>query len=155
MTEFIKASQQTKAEFAKLFADYYEELGCDEDGGHLIEEYIMPDLEAGLLYADLAIKDGNACAFCIYQRDEARNEWNFREGWGDIREIYVAPALRRQGIGRALAERAEKALIEAGAENVYALPADPSSADFFAACGYELTDDVCEELECNVFAKKL
>ncbi|HIR99932.1 MAG TPA: GNAT family N-acetyltransferase [Candidatus Coproplasma avistercoris] len=140
--------------FGKMFADYYDELGCDEDAEHLVREYVLPDLIAGLLRADMIEEDGVPCGFCIYQQDEPGNDWNFKDGWGDIREIYVVMAKRRRGLGRFLLGTAEMRLKEAGAKNVYALPTS-EAADFFAACGYELTDEVCPELECNVFSKPL
>ena len=140
--------------FGKMFADYYDELGCDEDAEHLVREYVLPDLIAGLLRGDMKEEGGEACGVCIYQQDEPGNDWNFKDGWGDIREIYVIMAKRRRGLGRFLLGTAEMRLKEAGAKNVYALPTS-EAADFFAACGYELTDEVCPELECNVFSKPL
>ena len=138
--------------FAKMFCDYYDELDCDEDGEHLVREYILPDLLAGLLKVDLIEDDGALCGFCIYQTDEPGNEWNFKDGWGDIREIYIVMQRRRKGLGKFLLYTAEMRLKEAGAKDIYALP-DDGAVDFFAACGYELSDEVCQELECNVFIK--
>ena len=138
--------------FAKMFCDYYDALGCDEDGEHLVREYILPDLLAGLLKVDLIEDDGALCGFCIYQTDEPGNEWNFKDGWGDIREIYIVMQRRRKGLGKFLLYTAEMKLKEAGAKDIYALP-DDGAVDFFAACGYELSDEVCQELECNVFIK--
>ncbi len=139
--------------FAKMFCDYYDELGCDEDGEHLVREYILPDLLAGLLKVDLIEDDGSLCGFCIYQIDEPGNEWNFKDGWGDIREIYITMQKRGKGLGKFLLYTAEMRLKEAGAMDIYALP-DEDSAGFFAACGYELSDEVCAELGCNVFIKQ-
>ncbi len=138
--------------FADMFAAYYAELGCEDDALHLVKEYVLPDLLAGLLKIDL-IEDGSPCGFCIYQIDRPGNEWNFRDGCGDIREIYILPEHRGKGLGRFLLFTAEMRLKEAGAAEVYALP-DGEACDFFAACGYELTDDVCAELDCNVYEKK-
>lgn len=138
--------------FGKMFADYYDELGCDENTEHLVKEYVLPDLLAGLLRVDLIEEDGAVCGFCIYQTDEPGNDWNFKDGWGDIREIYVTMNRRRRGLGRFLLYTAEMRLKETGTENIYALP-DADAADFFAACGYELTDEECAELDCNVFVK--
>ena len=47
--------------FGKMFADYYDELGCDEDAEHLVREYVLPDLIAGLLRADMIEEDGVPC----------------------------------------------------------------------------------------------
>ena len=32
-----------KAEFERLFSDYYTELECDEDVPHLLADYVIPD----------------------------------------------------------------------------------------------------------------
>ena len=67
-----------------------------------MDEYILPDLLAGLIRIEL-LKDGDTYAgFVIYQKDDIDNEWNFKEGWGDVREIYVIPSKRRKGYGEFL-----------------------------------------------------
>ncbi|MCD8372802.1 MAG: GNAT family N-acetyltransferase [Clostridia bacterium] len=138
--------------FREMFSVYYLELGCEENGGHLADEYVIPDMLAGLLKVDLIEEDGNICGFCIYQIDGDGNEWNFKEGFGDVREIYIEDGRRGRGLGKFLLYTAEMRLKEAGVKQIYTLP-DGDSADFFASCGYELTDEVCDELECNVFVK--
>lgn len=139
--------------FLKLFESYYAELGCDDDAPHLVEEYILPDLLAGLLWVDL-LKDGETYAgFVIYQIDDIDNEWNVREGSGDIREIYVLPSLRRNGLGKFLLYTAEMKLRERGARESYCLPCESAEA-FFTACGYKKTQEFDGELECFVFEKK-
>ena len=152
MVRVFPLNDKYKEIFGKMFADYYEELGCDEDAVHLVDAYIIPDLLAGLLRIDLIEEDDNVCGFCIYQTDEPGNDWNFKDGWGDIREIYIVMSKRRKGLGKFLLYTAEMKLRESGVENIYAL-ADGEAANFFADCGYELTGEECAELECNVFAK--
>ncbi len=142
----------TQKEFERLFTSYYEELGCDDDIPHLLEEYVIPDLKAGLLSIDI-LKEGDVFAgFVIYQTDEINNEWNFKEGWGDIREIYVIPSLRRQGLGKFLLYTAEMKLREAGTEKSYCLPSE-NAEEFFAACGYSKANAYSEELDCFVYEK--
>ena len=139
--------------FKEMFGKYYLELDCEESGDHLAEEYIIPDVICGLVRADILEEDGEICGFCLYQTDSDKRDWNFKAGFGDIREIYIAPEKRRKGLGRFLLYTAEMRLREEGAQQIYTLPDDGASCDFFAACGYELTDEICEELECNVFIK--
>ena len=141
-----------REEFTRLFKDYYTELDCADDVNHLIDEYIIPDILAGLIKADL-LKDGDdIVGFVIYQIDDINNEWNLKEGWGDIREIYVAPSSRRKGLGKFLLYTAEMKLKEAGAEKAYCLPYE-EAVPFFTACGYNQTQEYCEELDCPVFEK--
>lgn len=137
--------------FEKLFADYYNELGCDDDTAHLTDEYIIPDLLAGLINVELIYEDRPA-GFVIRQIDDIDNEWCFREGWGDVREIYIAPDFRRRGLGKFLLYTAELKLREAGAEKAYCLPVK-GSEEFFAACGYAKTDEYDEEFDCFVYEK--
>ena len=138
--------------FEKLFKDYYAELGCSDDTAHLVDEYILPDMLAGLLHIDLIEDEGEISGFVIYQIDDITNEWNLKEGWGDIREIYIIPSRRKQGLGKFLLYSAEMKLKEAGAEKAYCLPYE-SSTPFFTACGYADSLEYCEDLDCNIFIK--
>lgn len=141
-----------KDNFIQLFNDYYAELDCGEDVPRLVNEYILPDLLAGLISIDL-IKDGDVFAgFIIYQIDDIDNDWNFMEGWGDVREIYITPSLRRAGLGKFILFTAEMKMKERGADKAYALPT-PQTEQFFIHCGYEKTEAYDDELECYVFEK--
>ena len=140
------------AEFEKLFCDYYKELGCEDDCEHLLKEYIIPDMLAGLIKIDVLRSDGVLSGFVIYQIDDIDNDWNFKEGWADIREIYVVPSLRRSGAGTLLLYTAEMKLREAGAKRSYALPSE-NSVPFFEACRYKATDEYNPDLDCKVFVK--
>lgn len=152
MLHVFPLRDQNKAQFCKLFEDYYLELGCEDDCKHLLDEYVLPDLLAGLLRIDLIEDGGETCGFVIYQKDDIDNDWNFKEGWGDIREIYIAPPFRGRGNGRFLLYTAEMKLKESGVERAYCLPAEGAKT-FFSACGYEETEEYSEELDCPVFIK--
>lgn len=152
MLKISSLSDITKESFALLFGKYYEELGCEENVPHLIDEYILPDLLSGLINIDI-LQDGETYAgFVIYQKDDIDNEWNFKEGWGDVREIYVLPSLRRQGLGKFLLYTAEMKLKESGAGKCYALPVQ-GAEKFFECCGYSATDEYDDETDCRVYEK--
>lgn len=142
----------TQKEFERLFKDYYTELDCDDDVTHLLEDYVIPDLLSGLIKIDILQEDGRYCGFVIYQKDDIDNEWNFKEGWGDIREIYVAPAHRRKGYGKFLLYSAEMKLKEAGTAKCYCLPVE-GTENFFLSCGYLKANEYSEELDCFVYTK--
>ena len=153
MLKISPLSDLTKKQFETLFSSYYQELGCEDDTAHLVEEYILPDLLAGLISIDI-LQDGDEYAgFVIYQIDDIENEWNFKEGWGDIRELYISPSHRRQGLGKFLLYTAEMKLKESGAEKAYCLP-DEESEKFFTACGYERTEGYNAELDSIVYEKR-
>ncbi len=139
-------------EFKKLFKAYYAELGCDDDCDRLLDEYILPDLIAGLFRIDMLKDGGEFVGFVAYQIDDLVGEWTYKEGWGDIREIYIVPPFRRKGYGKFLLYTAEMKLRESGAEKAYCLPCN-SAAPFFTACGYKKTEEYNDELECFVYEK--
>ncbi|MGN0813687.1 MAG: GNAT family N-acetyltransferase [Candidatus Coproplasma sp.] len=141
-----------KDEFYALFTQYYTELGCDEEIEHLLDEYVLPDYLCGLLSIDLIDDGDSTVGFIIYQIDSIENEWCEKEGFGDVREIYVSPTHRRQGLGKFMLFSAELKLKEAGATNAYALPSE-GCEEFFTACGYKDSGEYCEELDCNCFIK--
>ncbi len=151
----IKVSPLTdtaKNEFTRLFSDYYGELDCADYVPRLIDDYILPDLLAGLIKIDI-LHDGEGYAgFVIYQLDDIDNEWCHREGWGDIREIFVLPQNRGQGLGKFLILTAEFRLKERGVNKSYCLPAE-GTEKFFEKCGYKKVGLYNEELDCFVYEK--
>ena len=65
-------TDEGKTQFEKLFSKYYSELDCGENVKHLVDEYILPDLLAGLIRIEL-LKDGDTYAgFVIYQKDDLK-----------------------------------------------------------------------------------
>ncbi|MGN0817689.1 MAG: GNAT family N-acetyltransferase [Candidatus Coproplasma sp.] len=141
-----------KDEFYRLFTEYYDELGCEDDAEHLLDEYVLADYLCGLLSIDLIDDGDRTVGFIIYQIDGIENEWCKKEGFGDVREIYVSPSARRKGLGKFMLFSAEMKLKESGAKQAYALPCE-GSEEFFAACGYTDGGEYCEDLDCAFFVK--
>lgn len=141
------------AAFRKLFTAYYEELDCEDDPLHLLDEYIIPDYEEGLLHIAVSSDGQELTAFVIYQTDDPVNDWCFKDGCGDIREIYVLKEERGKGIGSLLVKFAESDLKAEGASGIYALPTEDAEA-FFIALGYFDCGEYCEELDNKVFIKQ-
>lgn len=140
--------------FKTLFCDYYTELDCEDDPLSLFNDYILPDLEAGLFDVGVCEVDGVLVGFAVYQIDDVINDWNFKEGCGDVREIYVAPAFRKRGFGSELLHFAEAQLKAGGADSVYTLPTEDSEL-FFKKCGYTDNGGYCPDLDNKVFEKIL
>lgn len=139
-------------EFRSLFCDYYAELDCEDEPSHLFDEYVLPDLKAELFYASGSFEDGLLTGFIIYQIDDPVNDWNFRDGSGDVRELYVPPAFRGKHYGAELLAYAEAALKEHGAEEIYLLPTDETE-DYFIKRGYGHDGAYCEATGNKVFFK--
>ena len=142
------------ATFRSLFIDYFNELDCEDDPECTFDEFLLPDLENGGFCVAVAEDEGEIAGFVIYQIDELIGEWHFKEGWGDVREIFVAFKFRGRGIGSALLKYAEESLNKEGAEGVYLLPVEEYE-DYFIHRGYEDCGEVCKALVTKVFQKKL
>lgn len=142
------------AALEKLFCDYYTELDCEDDPLHLFSEYLLPDFKAGLFEVGVAEVDGSVAGFVIFQIDDLLNDWNFKEGCGDVRELYVAPSFRRKGYGSALLSFAESRLAVLGASEIYTLPLEENEK-FFAARGYLDSGEYCADADNKVFSKNL
>lgn len=140
------------SQFEKLFIAYYEELDCEDDPCHLFDEYVLPDLKDNLFSVAAACEGEKLCGFVIYQTDAPEYEWCFRQGEGDIREIYVTPSLRKNGIGKQLLTFAENNLTKNGVKGVYVLPTEESE-NFFTSNGYADNGNYCAELDNKVFEK--
>ena len=141
-------------QFEELFISYYEELDCEDEPCHLFDEYVLPDLKAQLFSVAVACEGEKLTGFVIFQTDSPENEWCFKEGDGDIREIYIIPSHRKRGIGRKLLTFAETCLTQNGVKGVYVLPTEESE-NFFTHCGYCDNGDYCAELDNKVFEKTL
>lgn len=140
--------------FKKAFCEYYEELGCEDEPHHLFDEYVLPDLEDELFCVGVALLNGELCGFIVFQVDAQGNEWCFREGDGDIREVFVLPSYRNEGVGKALVEFAQTELSALGVKSAFVLPTEESES-FFASCGFADCGDYCAELDNKVLEKTL
>lgn len=140
--------------FKEMFCAYFEELDCEDDPLHLFEEYVLPDLKAGLFSVAVAENGKTLCGFVIWQIDDVINDWCFKDGWGDVRELYVLPDMRGRGTGSALLQFALQALKAEGAQSVYTLPAEESEG-FFIKCGFEDCAEYCADTDNKVFSKIL
>lgn len=140
--------------FRSLFIDYFNELDCEDDPECTFDEFLLPDLENDCFSVSVAEQDGQTVGFVIYQIDELIGDWHFKEGWGDVRELFVAFEHRGHGIGSALLKCAEECLAKEGAEGVYLLPVEDSE-EYFIHRGYSDCGEVCKALTTKVFQKKL
>lgn len=140
--------------FEKLFCDYYAELDCDEAPLPIFTDYLLPDFKAGLFDVGVCEVDGEIVGFIIFQIDDLINDWNFKEGFGDVRELYVAPAFRRRGVGSALLAYAEASLAASGATEIYTLPVEECE-NFFISRGYSDGGEYCADADNKVFVKNM
>lgn len=152
--KIIELTEETKTAAEDLFIAYSHELGMDEQSDPRLTEKVLREKifrglfvkkwEEGALFITLAAVGGEPAGFAIYQIDAPESDWNKRPGWGFIREFYVSPRARRQGIGRALAEHAAKRLLEKTDRLYLTGDEDEGALAFWKACGYRGTGEVNE-----------
>lgn len=135
-----------------LFCEYYRELDCEDDPAEIFDGLVADDLKNCLISAAAAFDGETMVGFIIYQVDDVINDWCFKDGCGDIRELFVTPSSRKSGIGSALVTFAESQLKAEGADGVYLLPTEESEK-FFIRLGYADCGEYCAELDNKVFEK--
>ena len=125
-----------------MMVPYMAELNCDVPEEIIrtkLEAFIRQQWGAGILHIAMAFDQQNPIGFTIYQIDSPASDWCKRPGWGFIREFYVIPAYRKQGIGKSLAAHTEADLRAMGTERLY-LTSD-QAIPFWQRCGWRLTGE--------------
>lgn len=133
-----------RPQLEERMVSYMEELRSD-----ISEQVIRTKLfdiihnlmDSGIIRINLILDESTLVGFSVYQLDVPESDWCKRPGWGFIREFYVTPEYRKQGIGRILAQSTELALQEMGAEKLYLT--STTAAFFWKRCGWKLTDTLC------------
>lgn len=105
-----------------------------------------------ILSIDLLIIDDAPKGFVIYQIDSKDSDWCEKEGYGFIRELYVAADLRGAGHGRSLVSHAEKRMKDKAVPGIY-LTTDETTG-FWAKIGYRDTGEICVKNNGRIFVKK-
>ena len=146
MVQIERCGGEYRAAFTDMFVSYsVDDLRMQEEDPRLtaplIREKIAPfflrQAERGLSEIRIAVDGGIALGFAVFQIDRPGSDWCKRPGWGFIREFYVEKLVRREGIGRLLAARAEETLREMGARRLYLTT--KNAGTFWEACGYTQT----------------
>ncbi|MBR5546832.1 MAG: GNAT family N-acetyltransferase [Clostridia bacterium] len=117
-----------------------------------ISEFILSQWRDGILDILLLLEKEQTEGFAICQVDSLASDWCKREGWGFIREFYVAQESRLSGKGRFLAEQTEQLLKEKQAEQVYLTTS--GALEFWLRCGYSI-DFFDEKEKMYTMIKKL
>lgn len=141
----IPYDDSMKAQFADLLTDYFMGLGGNDIPEEIIREKLLDHIlgycEKDIIRVAVAVHDGTPVGFSIYQIDRPESDWCKREGWGFIREFYIAPACRKLGFGTALAEFTVRELEKMGAEGIYLTSDD--AIPFWESCGFRDTGEKC------------
>jgi len=130
---------------ADTVADLWVELARDQRryGSHLhgaanraaIREVIVQRIVTDDLL--VATRDGSVVGFVMFTMENGRYEQDVRTGL--VENLYVTPDVRREGIGSALLDGAERRLQAAGATAVAieAMADNEAAREFYATRGYD------------------
>lgn len=148
--EPVLLSDFTDPCFRAAFQAYFAELDISvRDWDGLFREMNGEETNRAYLLPDGA---GGALGFLQFQLTGFSN-WFFEEPVGFIREFWVAPARRRQGIGKALLRLTETYFAAHGAFRSV-LTAD-SAAGFYLANGYKKAPGIRAKNKMDVLVKFL
>jgi len=159
ITGFDKNNKEDYQKLYEMFVKYFDEMYADDpEGPPPIED--MPeafewfvndcDHEDGWIF--LATDDGELAGFIFAHIDRPHKGWCAREGWGCIREIYVAPGCRKSGLGRQLMNAAENAMESFEPKGHY-LTSDGFDS-FWNSMGYAFTGEVEKLNGMRIFTKE-
>jgi len=107
---------------------------------------------AEIVFLDLLMINDEAQGFALYQVDSPESDWCVKEGYGHVREVYVAAGLRHAGHGKALVVHAESQLRLRNIHGLYMTPED-DAIGFWMKMGYQDSGDVCAENKSPIFVK--
>ena len=113
------------------------ELLYEFNGGALPADELARRIEEaqGLETAYLAERDGEVIGLLVLRTTPTLSS---RDDWAEITELYVRPASRRTGVGRALIERALEYSRSRGCSEIHLLvdPANLAALSFYEALGF-------------------
>lgn len=134
--------------FQAAFRAYFTELGCHvTNWGGLFAE--MDDAaEPTYIRRD---GEGRVIAFIMFASIDMKS-WFFETKVGFIREFWVAPEYRSQGIGSALLTKAEAWLAERVIHRC--LLTTDTAPEFYKRCGYRRDASIVAKNNAPVFIKE-
>ena len=148
MTAAYEIRKYTKTDydvFKEMFIRYFTEdlnvFGTDEEFDKVCKD-IDSYTEAQLIFLDLLFENGIEKGFHIYHVDSKVSDWCEKEGYGMIRELYIAPEARKKGCARNLLILAEKHLKNLSVPAIY-LTADKDAESFWIKMGYHDSGEIC------------
>ena len=117
-------------------------------------EEMLRQNAAGILHMDVAVEGEALAGFIAYQCDTPQSDWCEREGWGFIREIYVARPARGRGVGEMMLRQAERRLrSDHGVKQIYLTGA--AGYDFWRRMGYRAARAVSSINREPIYEKEL
>lgn len=147
--EIREYNPSMREDFERQFIDYNNnDLRMQEEDPRITDEVLREKIvplfigsqERGAGSIALCYADNVCAGFVCFQVDSERSDWCKRPGWGLIREFRIDPEFRGRGLGRALAEYAEKKLREK-TDRLYLTAHDEGALKFWTACGFTDTGE--------------
>ncbi len=151
--EIINLNEKEIDSFKDLFCDYCDELGIKISKDILITKIIdglfLKYYRNDVVFIKIIMDNSSVIGFIIYQVDNDKSDWNKRPGWGFIREFFVIPSYRNNGLGTIMLNIVEEHFKSMGIEKIYLTSdANEVTKKFYIKNGY------VDELEIDEDNKK-
>ena len=108
---------------------------------------------AQIVFLDILTIDDAPQGFILYQIDSPESDWCVKEGYGFIRELYVAKDFRNAGYGKVLVSHAENKLRQRCVPGLYLTTDMDEAAIFWTKMGYQDSGEICPENNAAIFLK--
>jgi len=153
--ESLPEMAQFSAIFTEYFADVFQHTPQDapkaEDMPEVIQWYLN-DTNHEDACVLLAYKNTEIAGFVVAHIDQPHKNWCVKENWFCLREIYVMPKHRKDGIAKQLVNAAEAALAHFKPTGHY-LTCD-SGLGFWEKMGYVNTGELLALNNSYIYIKK-
>lgn len=151
---FRKCNASDKLVFKQLMGVYFRDdfkINIDDSRLENICNKVFEATGKGYMCLELIQLENKIIGFVNYQIDTPNSDWNEKEGFGFIREIFISKHYRGKGIGKEVVYYIETALYALGVTNIY-LTSD-EAGEFWMKCGYHKTNECSKINHDPIYAK--
>ena len=140
--------------FKEMFGEYFLNdfnIELTEKELENICREITQKVKENILFLDLLMLNNSAKGFIIYQIDSPSSDWCEKEGYGFIRELFIAADFRKKGYGKDLAVYAENKLWDLSVPYIYLTAYE--SKNFWIKTGYQDSGEVSAKNDDRIYIK--
>ena len=155
-----KAKKHYKAAL-RMLSDYFDEIFADQPEENIPKKYLPnilgivgDETKAYTIWMYLCFCGKTPVGFVMAQIDTQENPLCKREGWGFIREFYVAPAYRRKDCGRQMCRFIENVIYTDGAQEIYLTASAETATHFWEVMEYVFSGEIDESNGNRVYEKR-
>lgn len=143
--KIVDVDYKTDKDFEIMFKKYFEkdlEIKLTEEKFQEVFSQIYKGTKKRGFWLMILYIDEKPVGFINFQVDNPSSDWNEKEGWGFIRELYIVDEFRGNDYGALLVDYAKNRFKLAGPKSMY-LTSEKNNK-FLLDSGFEETDEIAK-----------